>query len=208
MRDSDANSTEQAGSTSNSLLARVRRADEEAWKRLVTLYGPLVHQWCRTAQLQSDDLADVFQDIFTTVHRSIQDFRSDRPGDSFRGWLRTIVRSKLVDHFRRQATQPVAAGGSQAVQRLRELPADEPDLERHAETENEILVRRAAELVRAEFAEHTWRAFWQTAVEGRPAKDVADDLNLSVVAVRQAKSRVLRRLRAEFSDLVDVTRSA
>jgi RNA polymerase sigma-70 factor (ECF subfamily) len=59
------------------------------------------------------------------------------------------------------------------------------------------------DLVRGEFENRTWEAFWRTAVEDRPARDVADELGMSVLAVYKAKSRVLRRLRQELGDLVD-----
>ena len=53
------------------------------------------------------------------------------------------------------------------------------------------------ELVQAEFEERTWSAFWRTVVEGRPTGDVADELDMKIASVYQAKSRVLRRLRQE-----------
>jgi RNA polymerase sigma-70 factor (ECF subfamily) len=64
-----------------------------------------------------------------------------------------------------------------------------------------IISRRAMELVRAEFEPRTWEAWWKTAVEGRPAADVAADLGMSVTAVYKAKSRVLLRLRQELAGL-------
>lgn len=205
----DSSESDQTGSTSSSLLMRVRNADEDAWKRLVQLYGPLVYTWCRNAHLQSDDLADVFQDVFAAVHRGIGEFRADRPGDTFRGWLRTITYTKLMDGYRRRSAEPVGAGGSRAAQMLRELPAEDSDASEEASrSENGALVRRAAELVQAEFEPHTWRAFWEVVVEGRTTKDVAAELDMSVAAIRQAKSRVLRRLREEFTDLLDFTAPA
>lgn len=205
MPDGEPGDQRSSETTSSSLLARVRSADDEAWQRLVALYGPLVHSWCCHAGLQSDDLADVFQEVFLAVHNSIGAFRADRPGDTFRGWLRTIARSKMADHYRRRSLEPLAAGGSQAAERWRELPEEEPVADDEASlSENRQLVCGAAEIVRAEFTDQTWRAFWKVAVEGQLTKDVADSLGMSVVAVRQAKSRVLRRLRQEFSELLDL----
>jgi RNA polymerase sigma-70 factor (ECF subfamily) len=63
------------------------------------------------------------------------------------------------------------------------------------------LFARALDLIRGEFEERTWSAFWRTAVDGRAAKDVGADLGMSAGAVRVAKSRVLRRLRQELGDL-------
>ena len=64
-----------------------------------------------------------------------------------------------------------------------------------------ILSRRAAELVQAEFEPRTWAAWWKTAVEGRQAADVADEMGMSLAAVYKAKSRVLLRLRQELAGL-------
>ena len=52
--------------------------------------------------LQGADADDVRQEIFHAVSVSLPAFHRDRPGDTFRGWLRGITRNKLLDHFRRQ----------------------------------------------------------------------------------------------------------
>src|SRR5436309_658081 len=48
-----------SGSTSTSLLARLRARDRDAWSRLAKLYGPLVYGWCRRRGLRAEDAADV-----------------------------------------------------------------------------------------------------------------------------------------------------
>ena len=197
--------SESVGSTSSSLLLRVKAHDDEAWRRLVRLYGPLVFYWCAESSLQEVDRADVFQEVFQSLAANIGNFRRDRPGDTFRGWLRTIVRNKVRDHFRKAKGEPVAKGGSDAHRWLQEIPETEfRDAAPSPETdETTQLYRRALELVRTEFEDRTWQAFWRTAIDQQRPKDVAAELQMSVDAVRQAKSRVLRRLRNEFGDLID-----
>ena len=68
-------------------------------------------------------------------------------------------------------------------------------------TTDRNLFDRALELIRCEFEERTWQAFWLTAVEDRPAGEVALELGMTPGAVRVAKSRVLRRLREELSEI-------
>jgi RNA polymerase sigma-70 factor (ECF subfamily) len=58
-------------------------------------------------------------------------------------------------------------------------------------------------LVQPDFSPTTWEAFRQFAQAGRPAAQVAEELGLSVNAVLQAKSRILRRLREEAGNLLD-----
>jgi RNA polymerase sigma-70 factor (ECF subfamily) len=65
------------------------------------------------------------------------------------------------------------------------------------------LITHVLDLIRPEFAERTWQAFWRTAIEGGSAPEVAAELSMSAGAVRVAKSRVLQRLREELGDLIE-----
>ena len=191
--------------TSRSLLARVRADEPRAWERLVNLYAPLVLHWCRSRGLQDPDVADVFQEVFQAVVSHMASFRKEREGDTFRGWLRRITQNKLRDHYRRLGREARGPGGSSAQERLGQLPARQPaDDERGPKDDGERgLFARALDLIRREFEERTWSAFWRTAVEGRAARDVAAELSMSPGAVRVAKSRVLHRLREELGDLME-----
>ena len=193
--------------TSQSLIVRVRENDPDAWERLVKLYSPLVYYWCRESGLPQPDLYDVFQDVFQTLACNIRKFRHIENG-SFRGWLRTLTRNKLNDHFRKSGREPQPIGGTEAMHFLEQLPAAS---ERHLtsshtrapQQEMEIqhsMLCRALTNIRHNFAEHTWKAFWMVVVDGREANDVANDLSMRPGTVRVAKSRVLKRLRLEIGD--------
>ncbi|MCI0637857.1 MAG: sigma-70 family RNA polymerase sigma factor [Gemmataceae bacterium] len=189
--------------TSLSLLIRVQARQPGAWERLVDLYGPLVYHWCRQAQLGGEDAADVFQEVFRSVAEHIGRFRRDRAGDTFRGWLRTIARRKILDHFRRLDGQAVAAGGTDAHRRLQDLPDPLADQD---PSEDDVLqgqVRRLLESLRGDFEERTWAAFWKVQMEGKNTEDVAAELSMTQPAVRKAKFRVLARLRQELGDLLE-----
>jgi RNA polymerase sigma-70 factor (ECF subfamily) len=190
-----------AGRTRPSLLNGLRAKDPDAWQRLARLYAPLVHTWCRRRGLEQADAEDVVQEVFHAVMRGMADFRRDRPNDSFYRWLRGITRHKLIDHFRRQANQSNALGGSDAQEQFAQLPADEP-LEDDA-PEYSGLLRRAIELIRSEFEDSSCQAFLQYKVEGRGADVVAKELGLSVNAVYTASSRILRRLREVLGEVAD-----
>src|SRR5262249_18323553 len=101
-------------STSLSLLERLRGQNEEAWSRMVYLYSPLVNHWCRAWQVQEADMEDIRQEVFQAVAANMGTFRRDRPGDTFRGWLRVITHRKFLDHCRRRQSQPIVQGGSSA----------------------------------------------------------------------------------------------
>ncbi len=172
------------------------------------MYGPLVYSWCRRAGLSPEDSGDVSQDVFATLVKKLDLFQNRRPGDSFRRWLKTVTNNRARDFYRDQRHRPQARGGTAAQIQMAAQPADEhvelceeSDDERVEESNH--LLRRATELVRADFEATTWQAFWQTVVEGRSTADVAAELHLSTNAVRVAKSRVRARLREELVGLLD-----
>ena len=188
--------------TSPSLLERVKADDAAAWDRLVGLYAPLVYRWCRRADLPEQEIADVFQDVFQAVATHIAGFRREGADDTFRGWLRTITRNKVRDHFRRLGREPGGAGGTEAQLRFARLPDDRPDGDDSDEDRRTAASSAGPwSLLRGEFEERTWQAFWLTAVEDRAAGEVALELGMSPGAVRVAKSRVLRRLREELGEI-------
>jgi RNA polymerase sigma-70 factor (ECF subfamily) len=191
---------EASGSTSNTLLERIRVRDAEAWRRFVQLYGPTIFEWARRASLQPNDAADVTQEVFQAVAQSVSRFRSDRPGDTFRGWLRTITQNKVRDHYR--SRPQYAVGGASIEEQLAKIAADEPTGDGPSDFVAE-LSQRALDLIQAEFESTTWQAFLRTAVAEQPAADVARELGLTLAAVHKAKSRVLHRLRRELDGLLD-----
>jgi RNA polymerase sigma-70 factor, ECF subfamily len=191
-------------SISATLLERIRARRPEAWQRLVDLYGPVVYRWCRQLGVNSADAADVAQEVFGAVSAHLDQFRRDRADDSFGAWLRTITRNKVYDHYRRQHGQPDAAGGTHAYEQLLNL-AESPDesILDHREETDPAFLRRMLDLVRVEFENRTWEAFWRIAVDGQSPADVAAAMDLSLPAVYKAKSRVLRRLRQQLQGLTE-----
>ena len=197
------------GSTSQSLLAHAKLAVPAAWERLVRLYSPLVASWCRRWGVAEQDIGDILQEVFSAVANHLENFRNDRPAATFRGWLRTIARNKVHDHFRRRAVEPTATGGSEAIRQLQQVadPAAPKEMSEGEPEDDDLLMddllRRALAAIRGEFHERTWLAFWGVVVEGRLAGDVAADLSMKPGTVRVAKSRVLLRLRRELGDVLE-----
>ncbi len=168
---------------------------------MLYLYAPLLRAWCHHQGVQGADADDVAQEVFQAVVAGLDQFQKDRPGDTFRGWLRGITRHKLIDFFRRQSTEPQGQGGTAAGWQMQQVPQPEVRLPEETPQEVSELYQRALESVRSEFEENTWRAFWRTAVDGQPPTDIAAELGMSAPGVRMAKSRVLHRLKQEIGDL-------
>lgn len=188
-------------STSTSLLRRAVDHEPDAWERIMTVYAPLVRHWCRQAGIADHDIPDVSQEVFAAVSAKLVTFQAERAGTTFRSWMRGIARHKLLHHF--QDRGEPAAGGTDAHKRLQEVPTPPDELEL-AEAPADVagVFHRAVSLVRNQFEERTWKAFWRVAVEDHSPAEVAAELGITANAVRQAKSRVLRRLKEEMGELI------
>lgn len=190
-------------STSDTLLERAQACDPEAWNRLSLLYAPLVYRWARAAGLQASDAADVGQEVFRVVAAKLEDFHRVRPDDGFRKWLWGVTQNKLREFYRRLTNGPQATGGSAAHEQLQQFSSTISFVEFDpSPSENDIIVKRTLELIRGEFADHIWQAFWRVTIDERKAPEVAAELQMSNAAVRQAKCRVLRRLKQELKGLL------
>jgi RNA polymerase sigma-70 factor, ECF subfamily len=191
-------------SITSTLLERIRTRQPEAWQRLVNLYTPVVYHWCRQYDVPRDDAPDLVQEVFAAVARHIGDFRRNRPGDSFTAWLRTITRNKIRNYFSSRRGRPVAQGGTDAQERLLQVP-EMPDPSETGDpgVVNGLVVPIGLDLVQAEFENRTWEAFWRAVVDEQSPAQIAADLGMSIPAVYTAKSRVLCRLRQVLDGLME-----
>jgi RNA polymerase sigma-70 factor (ECF subfamily) len=183
--------------TSETLLDRLRRpGDEQAWRRFVELYTPLILRWAHAQGLAGGDAEDLVQDVLALLIRKLPEFQYDRQ-QSFRAWLRTVTVNRCHDFFRRRGRAPRTTDDG-AI----DVAAPEGDVLGEAEYRRH-LVSRALDLMKGEFETTTWRACWECVVNDRAAADVAAELGISVNAVYIAKSRVLRRLRQALAGLLE-----
>ncbi len=183
--------------TSPSLLFRLRDSgDELAWVEFVEIYTPLIHRLARRAGLQEADLADLVQEVFGTVARAIERYDPDPSKGSFRGWLSRIARNAILDSLESLRRHPQGAGSTDMVRLLDAQPApSEDDAEVYEFEYKRRVFTWAAERVRVQVSEMSWKEFWMAGMEGRRAKDVAEALGTTIGTVYHCKSQVMTRLR-------------
>ena len=134
--------------------------------------------------------------------REIPRFERQREG-SFRAWLRRVAVNKVLTHRKKRRRQP-NLGRDATDQFLERLTDPNGDLAREWDREHDQHVfQKLLTIVQPDFSPTTWEAFRQFTLEGFPAARVADELGLSVNAVLQSKSRILKRLREEAGNLLD-----
>jgi RNA polymerase sigma-70 factor, ECF subfamily len=185
--------------TSLTLLDRLAGPDDhEAWGRFVELYTPLLLSWCKRVGISDADSADLIQTVFVLLYENLPKFRYD-PGRSFRAWLKTVLMNAWRNQLRKNRTG--LTGSNEPDPSL--IPDTDPRLQLEEAEYCAHLVHRAMRMLQDDFEPTTVRACWEFVVEERPAREVAEELGISVNSVYLAKSRVLRHLRNELRGLID-----
>ena len=189
--------------TSVSLLDRLKAAGPDAsdWNRLQGIYLPLITRWLGRVPGLGDEADDLAQEVFVVVIREIPRFQRQREG-SFRAWLRHVTVNKVRTHRRRRNRRPTV-GVDATDGFLNSLADPHGELAREWDLDHDRHVfAKLLAVVQPDFNSTTWEAFRRFAVDGLPAARVAEELGLSVNAILQAKSRILKRLREEAGDLL------
>jgi RNA polymerase sigma-70 factor, ECF subfamily len=189
--------------TSVSLLDRLKAAQPDAtdWNRLQGIYLPLIGRWLGRVPGLGAEADDLAQEVFVVVIREIPRFQRQREG-SFRAWLRQVTVNKVRTHRRKLHRRPTV-GRDAADGFLNSLADPNSELAREWDIEHDRHVfEKLLALVQPDFSASTWEAFRRFAVDGLPAARVAEETGLSVNAILQGKSRILKRLREEAGDLL------
>lgn len=184
--------------TPRSLLLRISQdGDQTAWPEFVTILVPAMTAWIRRLpiRLQHDETEELIQNMLVELWQMLPGFRYDE-SRSFRRLLQKMLQDRSIDLLRRRYRQ---RGES-----LENAPAPEhfdfPTLE-HEEVRSQML-NQILEIVRTEFSETTWRAFWEHCVQGRSPRDIGEELSISPGTVYVAKQRVLTLLRSRFGEFL------
>lgn len=189
--------------TQASLLVRLRDAsDGDAWRQFVQVYGPVVYGFARRRGVQDADAADLMQEVLRSMMTSARKLDYDPSKGSFRGWLFTVTRNKLLD-LREKQRRRQGAGGTSVQEMLEQQPAREDESLWDQEFKRHLF-SVAAEQVKVEFEEASWRAFWLSAVDGKKPQEIAAALGISVGAVYIAKSRIQARLKERVAELAEI----
>lgn len=190
--------------TSLTLLEKARLNDQKAWHTLVEMYSPIVYGWCRRRfHLQPNDAQDIGAQVFVAVAVNLTAFERRRDG-SFHRWLWVITKRKVLDFAEKRKKEPQSQGGSDwhrvvlGIEDHNSATDDEVD----SETVDELF-RSVANLVKSEFSDLHWQAFWCFKAEEKTVDEVASELGTTKAVVYNATSRITRRIRELSDGLVD-----
>lgn len=187
-------------STHISLLKRVRvPTDAVAWKEFVTIYEPLIYNYCRKYRLNEFDSEDVCQEVFRQISVSLHTFEYNQKIGRFRSWLFTVTYHEICRWFKKNQRfkNQTEADGLQEI--LYQQPG-EIDAE-WADDFYSYIYKTSLEKIRTNFDDKTWKAFELAWIKDTPSKEVAAELDAEVTWVYKAKFLVQKRLKEEIKRL-------
>ncbi len=186
--------------TRHSLLSRLRLCDDQAgWREFFDRYWRLIYSFARKSGMTDADAQDIVQEVMLSVSKSLPDYRRQQ-GGSFKGWLLTIVRRRMADHWR--ATLPKGQLTVPLPEQPSSLPSDEAALEKvwQAEWEGRIF-EVAAQRVQQRVGARNYLIFDMLVRQQTPLRDVCRSLGVNAAQVYLAKHRVGRLMKEEVEKL-------
>ena len=191
----------QVDTTNTNMLDDLKNDIPDGWSDLIQKYTPLVFYWARGSGFTDDDSSDITQNVFASVHQSINNFQKNKPSHSFRSWLWKITRYRICDYIKQNEGKPQARGGAEIQQILKEHAAPSIETDDRDEDPMVILLHIAMANISSQVSEKTWQAFEMLMFESMSFQEVAEKLNMSETAVRVTKSRMIKRLKDEIINL-------
>ncbi|MEZ6058811.1 MAG: sigma-70 family RNA polymerase sigma factor [Planctomycetaceae bacterium] len=184
-----------------SLIVRLKdQHNELAWRDFMDAYEPFLNRLAARQGVPERHVPDVVQQVLLAIAKSVDGWNDDGRPESFRRWLATVSRNVVIKFMTRERRQAGGRGGTELVDLLRNVPA-EPDEQQVQRYEHELIVW-AAEQVRSEFLESSWKAFWATVIEGRSVSEVAAELNLSPGSIYMSRSRIMAKIRTKVDEVM------
>ena len=191
--------------TRSSLINRLKATiNGESWEVFFNTYWELIYNVARRKGLSEADSQDIVQETILKVHKSLDRFQYNRERGSFKGWLCTITRTRLIEHYKKKQRQP-------PTQQPREDEDDPlvnladpqgPELDRiWSEEWSRSLIQRSLTFLKQQVSLKQYQIFKCHCIDEWTVKEVCDALNVNAAQVYMAKQRVGKIFAAKLERL-------
>ena len=192
--------------TSTTLLEKLAycemgQRNEDAWRRFVELYCPLVYRLARKKGLNREEAEQLFQELCFSLVRRMPSFRYDPERGRFRDWLLTITLNLIRRHWRSSAARERLARAY--VQHVAEPNVNgngsgksERPLEQWWRDHERIrALQLAVDRAGSRVSSRDLDIFKRVVLERQPVADVAAEHGISANTLYGIKHRVLLKVR-------------
>ena len=196
--------------TRPTLLSKVRRGDEEGWNQFYELYEDFIYSAATSAGLSHQESREIVQATMLSVRDYIGKFVPDPNRGRFRTWLRKIVRSRIMDEYRRKQRHPQPLPcpahdpdetATSATNRIPDI--NEVQIEQLLDGKWEQAILAAARrAVKERVRMQDYQAYDLFQIKELSAQEVALSLAISPATVRVRSFRVRRAIEKEIRSIL------
>ena len=180
--------------TRSSLIQRLKATiNGESWEEFFHTYWELIYNVARRAGLSEADAQDIVQETILKVHNSLDRFEYNRKRGTFKGWLRTVTRSRLNDFFKKQQRRPALnqplEETADELQNLRD--PEGPEIEKIWDEEwNRNLIQAALSRTKKLSSPKQFQIFKCHYIDEWTVRETCRTLGVNAAQVYMAKQRV------------------
>ena len=180
--------------TRSSLIQRLKATiNGESWEEFFYTYWELIYNVARRAGLSEADAQDIVQETILKVHKSLDRFEYNRKRGTFKGWLRTVTRSRLNDFFKKRQRRPALNQPlEEAADELQNLEDPEgPEIEKIWDEEwNRNLIQAALSRTKKLSSPKQFQIFKCHYIDEWTVRETCRTLGVNAAQVYMAKQRV------------------
>jgi RNA polymerase sigma-70 factor (ECF subfamily) len=94
--------------TRQSLLGRLKDwSDDQSWRDFFETYWRLIYSTARKSGLSDAEAQEVVQETVIAVAKQMSAFKYDPALGTFKGWLKLVIRRRVVDQYRKRKPHEV-----------------------------------------------------------------------------------------------------
>tara|TARA_B100000674_G_C37711286_1_gene855296 strand:+ start:120 stop:752 length:633 start_codon:yes stop_codon:yes gene_type:complete len=180
--------------TRSSLIQRLKATiNGESWEEFFHTYWELIYNVARRTGLSEADAQDIVQETILKVHNSLDRFEYNRKRGTFKGWLRTVTRSRLNDFFKKQQRRPALNQPlEEAADELQNLEDPEgPEIEKIWDEEwNRNLIQAALSRTKKLSSPKQFQIFKCHYIDEWTVRETCRTLGVNAAQVYMAKQRI------------------
>jgi len=214
-----------------SLIGRLKNLDDQqSWQDFFDAYWKLIYSVALKAGLNDSEAQDVVQETVISVAKKMPEFKADPAAGSFKSWLLTLTRWRIVDQLRKrknvgQPSRLSGPGEAEIGMETGKMPVLRPVAHRADDTARTSTVDRipdpaglnldaiwnaeweknlldaATERVKSQVDPEQFQLFDFHVLKQWPAKKVARKLGVSLGKVYFSKYKVSALLKKEIKKL-------
>jgi len=167
------------------LVVQALHGNRKAWFTLISRYETAMYQYGIRMTGNSHDAADLMQEIFVSVYRSLANYRGD---GSFKSWLYRIAHCRCMELYRRRK---VFTDIDELPEPLCEHPC--PEMQLYSDRESRAVTEAMQTLPLVQKAVVELKFFGQFTFE-----EIAEQMDISVNTAKSRLYGALAKLKLEL----------